>query len=242
MPGIITGLEENYYAILSKDEEGSILYDVPERLYDIQQIQVSPEVQSMDVPGDNRTVETITQCLGAGVTVQWAKQKSSERAIFLGEKVLSNGIKAAGETDDPPYVAIGYKRTMTGGVTRYVWLLKTKFGHTQETADTKPVGSIQPQYPTISGKAITRNADGQWKFQIDSNDPDYTEALGANWFTKATLETLANVASTTYGKPAKVEFVTTLPATGIAGVVYIDTDAEPISAHYWDGSAFVAIE
>ncbi len=239
MSGVATGLTEAHIAKQTNDIEGAVTYDAPKRLYDVQQVQVNPEVQTENVPGDDGIAETITQCLGGTVSVQWAKQNSSEKSNLLGEKKLPNGIKISGETDDAPYFAFGYKRTMTGGVIRYVWLLKVKFGQTQETADTKNPKNIQPQYPTVSGTASTRKADKQWKFYIDSDDPDFTTEVGNNWFTKATLETLANAVNQVYGQPATVTAIDALPTTGIPGVIYHLTTDD--THHYWDGSKFVEI-
>jgi hypothetical protein len=110
-----------------------------------------------------------------------------------------------------------------------------KFAPSNSTADTKPVDNIAPQYDSLSGAAITRTADGAWIYSVKSSDPDFA----ATFFTKATLETLANVASQVYTQPAEVESVAALTGTGTAGIIYhLQSDD---SFHYWNGTAFVEI-
>lgn len=230
------GLEKAYYAILRNDVEGSVTYDVPVPLKKVQQVQVTPRVNRAQVPADNIIDEDITQCLGADLTIQRKEFTLDEEAILLGRPKDSDGGVYGGTFDNPPYVAFGYVRTFNDGTGLYVWILKTRFAPSSSTADTKPVDSVTPQYDSMSASSITRAADGAWIYSRKSSDPNFA----STFFTKATLEKLANVVNQTYGQPATVEFVTELPASGTPGVIYIVTADD--SAHYWNGSAFVEIE
>ncbi|MEG6613765.1 major tail protein [Pseudoclostridium thermosuccinogenes] len=229
------GLEKAYYAILRNDVEGSVAYDVPVALEKVQQVQVNPRVNRTQVPADNIIDEDIVQCLGADLTIQRKEFTLEEEAILLGRPKDSDGGVYGGTFDNPPYVAFGYKRTFNDGTGLYVWILKTRFAPSNSTADTKPVDSVTPQYDTMSASSITRAADGAWIYSRKSNDPNFA----STFFSKATLEKLANIANQTYGQPATVEFVDSLPANGVPGVIYITTDDK---AHYWNGTAFVEIE
>ena len=117
-----------------------------------------------------------------------------------------------------------------------MWILKTRFAPSSSTADTKPADSISPQYDSMSASSITREADGAWIYSRKSNDPNFA----ATFFTKATLEKLANVTNQTYGQPATISAVAELPEAGIPGVIYYLTEDEIF--YYWDGSKFVEIE
>ena len=234
---IVLGLKKAFRAIMTANSDVSAIYDVPVACKDIRTVDIKISKQSIDVPGDDTIITSIYDVDGADVSLEFAQQSSSERAIFLGEKRLTNGIIVSGGLVDPPEMAFGYMKTMTGGVSRYVWLLRCKFSQPDDTSETKEPGTIKPQYPKIDGKASKRFADDMWKFSIDSDDPIFTALIGTNWFTKATLETLANAVITTYGNPAIVNFVTVLPAIGVAGHIYVIlVNGE---SHYWNGTAFI---
>lgn len=230
------GLKKAYYAIMTKDEEGSATYNVPVALEKIQQVQVNPRVNNAQVVADDLVDEDIMQCLGADLTIQRKEFTLDEEAILLGRPKDSDGGVYGGTFDNPPYVAFGYMRTFNDGTGLYVWILKTRFAPSNSTAETKPAENVTPQYDTMSASSITRAADGAWIYSVKSSEPDFA----STFFSKATLEKLANVVNQTYGQPATVEFVTELPASGIPGVIYIVTADD--SAHYWNGSAFVEIE
>jgi len=230
------GLKQAYYAKMTKDEVGSATYDVPVRLAHVQQVAVNPRVNTAQVVGDDIIVEDIAQCLGADITVQRVQFTLDEEAVLLGRPKDADGGVYGGTFDNPPYVAFGYQRTLNDGSGLYVWILKTRFAPSSSTADTKPADSINPQYDSMSASSITREADGAWIYSRKSSDPNFA----STFFTKATLEKLANVANQTYGQPATVESVAELPETGTPGVIYhLNTND---SFYYWDGTKFEEIE
>ncbi len=230
------GLKKAYYAELVSDVIGEAAYNVPVALPKIQQAQVNPKVNRTQVPADDIIDEDITQCLGADVTIQRKEFTLNEEAFLLGRPKDANGGVYGGTTDNPPYVAFGYMRTFNDGSCLCVWLLKTKFAPSNSTADTKPVDNVTPQYDSMTASSITRVADGQWIYSRKFAN----EAAAANFFTKATLETLANVSNQVYGQPATVSAVADLPETGTPGVIYHLTTDD--TYHYWNGSEFVEIE
>jgi len=234
MPKI--GLKKAYYAVQTADIVGAVTYNVPVALSAVQQIGVNPKVSKVQVPGDDIIIEEITECLGADVTMQRAEVTPAEEVILLGRPTDANGGAFGGTFDNPPNVAFGYMRSFkNSAVGLYVWLFKVKFAPSNITADTKPTESINPQYDSLGGAAITRTADGAWIYSVKSSVANF----GDTFFTKATLETLVNVANQVYGQPATVESVDVLPVEGIAGIIYHLTTDDTF--HYWNGSAFVDI-
>jgi phi13 family phage major tail protein len=229
------GLKSLYYAELVKDEVGLVTYNAPVALPKVQQVGVNPKVNRTQVVADDIIDEDITQNLGADVTVQRKDVSLEEESFLLGRPFDADGGVYGGTTDNPPYVALGYMRTFNDNSGLYVWLLKTKFAPSNSTADTKPADSISPQFDTMTASAITRTADGQWIYSRKSSDPNFADTF----FSKATLEKLANVTNQTYGKPASVVSVDALPTTGTAGVIYHLTTDD--SHSYWDGSKYVTI-
>jgi phi13 family phage major tail protein len=227
------GLKEAYYAILTKDDKSGVLYNVPERFENIRQVVVTPRVLSVDIAADD-DVENITEVDGADVTIEKKYLTADEEAILLGKSKIGDML-VGGDTDNPPYMAFGYKRTLANGSGLYVWILKMKMSESASTADTKAPDSINPQYDSLTGRSQRRTIDRTWIFKQESDEADF----GDTWFTKAKLETLGNVATTEYGKPAEVEFVAELPGTGTPGTIYVDTSDD--TAYYYDGTNFVEI-
>jgi phi13 family phage major tail protein len=201
----------------------------------VQQVQVNPRVSRAQVPADDIIDEDITECLGSDVTIQRKEFTLDEEAILFGRSKDTDGGVYGGTFDNPPYVAFGYMRTFSDGSGLYVWILKTKFAPSNSTADTKPAGNVTPQYDSMSASSITREADGAWIYSRKSSVADFADTF----FTKATLEKLANVASQTYGKPATVSSVAALPTTGTPGIIYHLTTDDTF--HYWDGAAYQTV-
>jgi phi13 family phage major tail protein len=185
--GVKVGLENAFYSKLISDIKGAAVYAVPVSLPNVQQIQVNPKVSSAMVNSDNKS-EEVTQCVGSDITVQRVMFDPQEESELLGRTVDSNGGVYGGETDDPPYLAFGYQRTLHNGYSLYVWILKTKFKPSNSTADTKPIDALNPQFDTMSASSVIRDADGQWIYSIQNNTANYADTF----FTQATLQALAS--------------------------------------------------
>lgn len=249
MGNIALGLKSAHYAQLVSDAKGACSYNVPVSAPDVQEIGFTPNVQNVDVPGDDGIAATLTAYSTAAVTATFAHQSAQTKGFLLGERRESNGIMVSGKNDSAPYVALGYIRTMQNAVSgaeknRYVWILKAKFAPTAETATTKAPNGINPQYPQITGSAITRLADGQIKINIDDDDTSYLAEVGTNWFTQATLQKLYDGAVTVMTQPVSVvESPTgTFPTTGFAGVLYVDTTVAATPVYkFWTGTAYATI-
>lgn len=183
-----TGLKSMHYAKIISDVKGAIAYEDPKKLQNAQQIQVNPIVATSPINADNKT-EEVTLCTGADLTVQRVMFTQEEEADVLGRVVDENGGIFGGRTDNPPYVAIGYERTLgTSGKSLYVWVYKSKFRPSNSTADTEAVDTINPQFDSYTARATIREADEQWIYSIISDDPEF----GDTFFTAATLQKLAS--------------------------------------------------
>lgn len=230
-----TGLDKFHFAKLTSDTEKSVSYDAPVPLINAQQVSVTPKSNTGDVDTDN-TTETYEQVSGSDVSIQKSSLSSDELTLLLGEKVTADGIKTSGEA---PYGAFGFRRIFSNGVERLVWVLKTKFKQPTDTVNTKAANSFNPQYDTIAGTSTRRIADNEWKIYKDSTEKGFSAAEVSNFFSKATLETLYNNATTVFGEPATVALVDALPAEGIAGVIYVVDGETECTTHYWDGTKFI---
>ena len=221
---------------LSKEESESgvpeLVYGQPLYLPKVQSLDYKPSVQEVDIDADDNSDESIIICTGAEGSVQRKQFAPSEQIILLGEKTI-DGINVSTGNDIAPYGALGFKAQLSDGSYLYQFILKTKFGLSDFKAETKGKEKLTPQPDTMTFKSNTRSSDNAWRFYVVSSDPNFDDTF----FTVTTLQKLADAATQTYTNPIEVEFVTTLPATGAAGKLYINTTDD--TSHYWNGSAFV---
>lgn len=240
MAGIKYGLKKAFYAPITADTESGVTYEVPTSLPFMRQVVINPITQQIDIASDDGIEESIFEAFGAEGTLERSQLSDDEQVALLGYRKLGDTVVGSGEA---PYIALGYKRAATGGVTQYVWLLKTKLSESSTTADTKQPSGINPQFSTLNFKSIKRLSDDEWRiFETKTFSTAQDEAnFDDTWFSKATLEIAYNLAVKTYGKPTEVIFVTTLPATGVSGKTYVDTSGAKAIAKYWDGAAYQTI-
>lgn len=203
-----TGLKSMHYAKIVSDVKGAIVYDPPAQLQNAQQVQVNPIMATANINSDNKTDE-VALCTGADLTVQRVNCTPQEESILLGRVIDENGGVYGGRTDNPPYVAFGYERTLgTSGKSVFVWILKTKFRPSNSTADTEAVDSLNPQFDSLTARATIRNADGEWIYTIESSDPNF----GDTFFTAATLQKLASGIT-----PTTLALASSAPVDGASG-------------------------
>lgn len=102
----------------------------------------------------------------------------ADLAAILGQTQDDDNVVYAGEADDPPYMAIGFRAKKANGMYKYIWLYKVKFAIPSESYTTKGDG-IEFATPEITGQFIKR-PDGNWKAEHVALP---TETAAASWFT-----------------------------------------------------------
>ncbi len=232
---VIAPLIKDNSAMMSESGEPEIVYGALKALPDVQSLELTASVQSVNVDADDAT-DTIDQCSGYSGTVTRSCFSPDDLSLILGEKKI-NGIVVSSNVDNAPYFAMGFKSVLQGkdanGKYLYMWILKTKFAQSNMSAQSKGNETLTPQPDAITFKSSSRQCDGEWRMYTMSNDPETDKTF----FSLATLQMLATAASSTYAKPvSSVEFADALPATGEAGKIYVTAGT---AASYWDGSKFV---
>lgn len=101
----------------------------------------------------------------------------AELAAVLGQTQDGDEVIYAGENDDPPYNAVGFRAKKMGGKYKYIWLYKVKFAIPNEKYQTKG-DKIEFNTPEITGKIIKR-PDGLWKAEHVAQ-PD--NEVAKTWF------------------------------------------------------------
>lgn len=173
------GLKDLYMATIT-ETDGNEVYGTPERLAKAIKADISTEVAEGMLYADDAVDEIVKEFIKGTIKLNVNDLEPEKMAAILGQYIDNDKVIFAGDTDEPPYIALGFRaKKPTGGKYRYLWLYKVKFKVPSESFETKGDG-INFITPEIEGDFIKRNKDGKWK-------ADYTglptDTVSAGWFT-----------------------------------------------------------
>ncbi len=172
------GLRDLYRAPITTDESGADSFSTPSRLAKAISAEMSVEVAEATLYADDGVDETVKEFISGELSLNVNDLMPADLAALLGQKQDANGVVIAGEDDEPPYMAIGFRAKKANGMYKYIWLYKVKFAIPEEAYNTKGDG-IEFATPTIVGTFIKRD-DGTWKAEHVAEPSD---TVAKNWFT-----------------------------------------------------------
>lgn len=153
-------------------------YGTPRRLAKAIKVEMSVEVAEATLYADDGVDQIEKEFVKGEIKINANDISNADAAEMLGQTQDDDMVVYAGEGDDPPYYAVGFRAKKSGGNYKYVWLYKTKFKIPDETFETKGDG-INFATPEIVGEFVKRE-DGKWK-------ADYvgvpTDSIASAWFT-----------------------------------------------------------
>jgi phi13 family phage major tail protein len=182
------GLRDLYGAPITTSNTGAEIYGTPFRLAKAISAELSVEVAEAILYADDSIDEVAREFTKGELKLNVSDFLPEHTAMLLGQTQDADGVLFAGENDEPPYLAIGFRAKKTGGLYRYLWLYKVQFAIPGEKYETKADG-ISFSTPEITGTIVKRD-DGLWK--ADYVGPPES-AVAQGWFTgvreKATEQT-----------------------------------------------------
>ena len=155
------GLRDLFRAPITISDNGVETYGTPVRIARAIQADIAPTSAEATLYSDDAIDVIIKQFSGGTLTLGMNDLIPSEQAALLGQTQDADGVVYAGESDDPPYHAIGFRALKANGLFRYLWLYKVKFGIPTENHATKG-DSINFQTPQLVG-TFQKRLDGLWK-------------------------------------------------------------------------------
>ncbi|MEK9198788.1 major tail protein [Ureibacillus sp. FSL E2-3493] len=173
------GLKNIVVAKITKDDETGTVYETPRKLSPAMNVNITPTVNSANLPGDDQVQETIEELESVTVSFGVNEIDNEDYAYIMGKTVDANNGVTDKSTDEAPYLAFGYEAPLTGGRKRMTWLYKGKFGLPTEELQTKQ-GSPSFQTPTVEGTFIPRKSDSKWRYRVESNETN--QAVIDGWF------------------------------------------------------------
>lgn len=179
------GLRDVHYAVLKTDTKEGATYDAPVLLSGAIAANVNPNTSSATLFADDGPYDSSTTLGEIELELNMADIPAKHAAVMLGH-TYKGGVLIKKASDQPPYLAIGYRSLKSNGAYRYTWLYKGKFTDGEQANNTKG-DSIEYQTPTITGAFVKRDFDDMWQTEADSDDTELGENVIENWF-KAVYE------------------------------------------------------
>lgn len=171
------GLRDLYRAPITVDENGNETYGAPVRMAKAISAEISMEISEAVLYADDSAVEVVKEFVSGELKLNVNDLMPADLAALLGQTQDADNVVFAGESDDPPYMAIGFRAKKANGMYKYLWLYKVKFAVPSEKYTTKG-DSIEFNTPEITGKFIKR-PDGLWKVEHVALP---TDAVAESWF------------------------------------------------------------
>lgn len=173
------GLRDLFAAKITIGDDGSETYATPKRLAKAISAELSVEKAEATLFADDAVDETFSEFTKGALKLNVNDISNADAAELLGQEMDADKVLYAGEADDPPYWAIGFRAKKSGGRYKYVWLYKAKFKIPNEKYETKGDG-ITIGTPEIEAEFIKRDKDGRWKADYVGTPDD---AVASKWFT-----------------------------------------------------------
>ena len=178
MPKI--GVSDLHYAPITSDGKEGTVYDTPKPIPHLSKIKIDPKTNSKTYYADNVAAATYSAMGEVDVEAEVGDVPIDTLAELLGSEVDA-GVMYCKNTDQGPYVAVGFKSIDSDRNTEFVWLYKGRFSIPAEDLKTlEDTPDFQPT--TIKGQFISRESDGFWRAVANSGATGYLEATGTNWF------------------------------------------------------------
>ncbi|MFV9511806.1 major tail protein [Tepidibacillus sp. LV47] len=172
------GMKDLYYAKLTKDDTTGVTYEAPTLIAGAISSKISAKTDSQTLYADDGAFDTASVLGEITVELELADLPLSVQAELLGHTV-ANGVLEAKNTDEAPYVAIGFRALKSNGKYRYYWLLKGRFEIPDDESKTKE-DKASFQTAKLKGTFVCRAYDGKWKLVGDEDETGFTST---DWFT-----------------------------------------------------------
>lgn len=192
------GCDNLVYAKMTTEDTDSVapVYGTVIPALGVMSVNINPNGAQETLFADDGPMETASTLGKIEVEIQKSELTTQNKADLLGHQIDAKGALVYGDSDVPPWVAIGFRTLKSNGNYRYVWLYKGKFTEPEDANETKG-DSINFQTDTISGQFTRLNMsytlNGKkvrpWKYEIDQDSEGIDAATITSWFTKPVMPT-----------------------------------------------------
>ena len=110
------GLRDLYRAPITVDESGKETYGTPVRMAKAISAEMSVEVAEAILYADDGADEVVKEFISGELTLNVNDLMPADLAAILGQTQDADGVVYAGEDDEPPYMAIGFRAKKANGM------------------------------------------------------------------------------------------------------------------------------
>ena len=171
-------LRNLHYAILKSDTADGVVYEPPQPLVGAISAKIAPTSNQEKLWADDGVFDIASYLGDISLEIELATLPIRAQAVLLGH-TYADGVMTMQDTDEPPYLAIGFMSQPRKGVFRFVWLYKGKFALVQDEYATATDAAAW-RTSELNGTFVKREHDGQWQVIADSGDEGFTGA--DTWF------------------------------------------------------------
>lgn len=192
------GCDNLVYAKMNTEDSAAAapVYGEVTKAPGVMSININPNGSLETLFADDGPMETATTLGKIDVEIQKNELTTQNKADLLGHEIDANGAVVYGDSDVPPYVAIGFRTLKSNGKYRYVWLYKGKFTEPEDNNETKG-DSINFQSDTISGQftklsfpyTINGKSVRPWKYELDGDSAEAKAEVMKTWFEAPVMPT-----------------------------------------------------
>ena len=223
------GCDNLVYAIMTTEDTATSapVYGAVTPAPGVMHVNINPNASQETLFADDGPMESATTLGKIDVDIQKNELTPQNKADLLGHTLDAHGGLVYGDSDVPPYVAIGFRSLKSNGNYRYVWLYKGKFTDPEDNNETKGDGinfqadTIKGQfvkltYPVTAGGKTTR----MWKYELDGDNPDADANTMKTWFDDVMMpasEAAASAAAVAASLDGAAELVVAFEAGTVSG-------------------------
>lgn len=185
------GCDNLVYALMTTEDTATEApqYGAVKPATGVMHVNINPNASQETLFADDGPMESATTLGKIDVEIQKNELTPENKADLLGHTLDADGGLVYGDSDVPPYVAIGFRSLKSNGNYRYVWLYKGKFVDPEDNNETKGDG-INFQTDTIKGQFVKLNYPQtvgskkirMWKYELDGDGDKASKTAMEGWF------------------------------------------------------------
>lgn len=155
----------------------------------VMSVNINPNASQDTLFADDGPMDSATTLGKIDVEIKKNELTTKNKADLLGHTIDANGGLVYGDSDVPPFVAMGFRSLKSNGNYRYVWLYKGKFVDPEDNNETKG-DSINFQADTIKGQfvklqypqTVGTKKIRMWKYELDGDNESAKKEIMNTWF------------------------------------------------------------
>lgn len=155
----------------------------------VMSVNINPNASQDTLFADDGPMDSATTLGKIDVEIKKNELTTKNKADLLGHTIDANGGLVYGDSDVPPFVAMGFRSLKSNGNYRYVWLYKGKFVDPEDNNETKG-DSINFQADTIKGQfvklqypqTVGAKKIRMWKYELDGDNESAKKEIMNTWF------------------------------------------------------------